>query len=66
MMQFTFANALLFGGMAGLLGIIGWRVVFAIHPQPPKINLYEYLTVIWMGHIVFSTTQFYALLFFTT
>lgn len=65
LMEFTFSNALLFGALAGFVGIIGWRIVFAVHPEPPKIRLSQYLTVIWIGHIVFSIVQFYSLLLTT-
>ena len=63
LMEFTLTNALLFGALAGLVGIIVWRIAFALHPKPPNINLHEYLVSIWLGHVVFSIAQFYCLMY---
>ncbi len=54
----TWKDALLFGAAAGLVGIAGWRLFFAIHPKPPEINLFQFLTVIWLGHLVFACGMF--------
>jgi hypothetical protein len=56
------SNAIIFGGVVGLIGIIGWRIFFAIHPNPPEIILPPYLTTIWVGHIIFSVVLFYSYL----
>lgn len=54
----SWKDALLFGAGAGTVGIIVWRIFFAIHPNPPKINLVQYLAVIWLGHLVFACGLF--------
>ena len=46
-------TALLYGIAIGIIAIIGWRVFFAIHPNPPRIKPI-YFAMIWMGHIVLS------------
>lgn len=54
LMRLTWPHTILFGSLAGLIGIIGWRITFAIHPNPPKLNLTRYLLVIWIGHLLFA------------
>ncbi|HEY0653497.1 MAG TPA: hypothetical protein VGD65_10225 [Chryseosolibacter sp.] len=56
----TFIDSVSFGALAGTVGIIGWRVAFAIHPEPPRLNLWQYLALIWLGHLVFSIGLFVA------
>jgi hypothetical protein len=50
--------ALIFGAVAGLVGILGWRIFFAIHPNPAHIDLSQYLIVIWAGHLIFALAMF--------
>jgi hypothetical protein len=54
----TLWHALLFGALAGLVGILGWRMAFALHPNPPVINRPHYLFVIWIGHLIFAMGTF--------
>jgi hypothetical protein len=58
LIELVWIHALLFGGLAGLIGIIGWRIFFAIHPNPPKIMLPQYLLVIWTGHLIYAVGTF--------
>jgi hypothetical protein len=62
LIEMHLSNALIFGGFAGLIGIGGWRIFFAIHPAPPKIILSQYLTTIWVGHILYAIGVFYTYL----
>jgi hypothetical protein len=50
----TFAATILFGFIAGLIGIIVWRIAFDIHPNPPVIPLRLYLTDLLIGHLFFG------------
>jgi hypothetical protein len=54
------SHALLFGAVAGLIGITGWKIFFAIHPDPPAIERSKYLAVIWSGHIAYAIGLFYS------
>jgi hypothetical protein len=54
----TYMNAILFGCVAGLTGIIGWRIFFALHPNPPELKLTQYLLVIWLGHVIYAIAMF--------
>jgi len=49
-------SALLYGAIIGSLAVIGWRLFFFIHPNPPPIELIPYLVTIWFGHITLSIT----------
>lgn len=46
-------TALLYGVAIGIIAIIGWRLFFAIHPNPPLVKPI-YFAMIWLGHIVLS------------
>lgn len=46
-------SALLFGAFIGTVAIIGWRLFFKIHPNPPQIES-TYFVMIWLGHIWLS------------
>ncbi|HEY0741851.1 MAG TPA: hypothetical protein VGD40_10325 [Chryseosolibacter sp.] len=54
----SWGDAVLFGASAGIVGILGWRLFFVVHPDPPVMNLFQYLTVIWLGHLVFACGLF--------
>jgi hypothetical protein len=58
LLNFTVTHAILYGLIIGTLGIIGWRIFFAVHPDPPQYSLPVYLFVIWLGHIVLAVTMF--------
>lgn len=49
-------SALLYGAIIGSIAVIGWRLFFFIHPNPPPIELIPYLVTIWFGHITLSIT----------
>jgi hypothetical protein len=51
-------HTIIFGSLAGLIGISGWRLFFAIHPNPLRLNLTQYLFVIWLGHLIFAIGTF--------
>jgi|GEM_PF-1137131 len=43
------------GFVSGLVGILGWRVYFALHPQPPKnVPMKSYLLTLLVAHVVFG------------
>jgi hypothetical protein len=46
-------TALLYGAAIGIIAIIGWRLFFTIHPNPPRIKP-TYFAMIWLGHVVLS------------
>jgi hypothetical protein len=45
------------GFVSGLVGMLGWRVYFALHPSPPKnVPLKSYLLTLLAAHVVFGVT----------
>lgn len=54
-----FVYALLFGFVNGLAGLLLWRVLFAVHPDPPGIALKPYLISLLIAHIVFAIVVVY-------
>lgn len=51
----------IFGFIAGLIGISGWSIFFALHPNPPKNNKLLYFTQLIFAHIIFGITMVLAL-----
>ena len=46
---------LIAGFISGLIGILGWRVYFALHPRPPQIvPLKSYLLTLLAAHVIFG------------
>ncbi|PKA96757.1 hypothetical protein B0O79_0396 [Flavobacteriaceae bacterium MAR_2009_75] len=57
-------TGVILGFFAGIIGVIGWSVLFYLHDTPPKINLtYFYIQLIF-AHVVFSITVFALFRFF--
>ncbi|MFA0962711.1 hypothetical protein AB9P05_12990 [Roseivirga sp. BDSF3-8] len=50
----SWTGGVAFGGLCGLLGAGVWKVTFAAHPKPPRINLSSYLLHIVIAHIIFG------------
>lgn len=46
--------SLIFGVLIGIVGIIGWMMMFKLHKNPPKINNTHYYIHLLFAHIVFS------------
>lgn len=51
----TILNGILLGAINGIIGISIWKIIFAIHPSPPKIELNRYLAHLMLAHLVFAT-----------
>ncbi len=60
-MQPNWINTLLIGIIAGIIGSIGWKIFFVLHPKPPKIKFIEYSLQLIIAHIIFSFTCFFLL-----
>lgn len=54
-------DALLFGIIIGAIGIAGWRIFFALHPDPVRLDLVPFLTTIWLGHVVLGIALHFCL-----
>ncbi|MCF2446675.1 hypothetical protein L0657_22145 [Dyadobacter sp. CY345] len=49
-------NGILFGGGAGLVGILSWETLFQTHSAPPRTNKKEFYAQLMVAHIIFATT----------
>lgn len=49
-----FITCTVYGFISGVVGIIVWRIFFAIHPNPPAVPLKDYIVSILIGHIFFG------------
>lgn len=47
-------NASWMGFINGIVGALGWKLFFAIHPNPPGLPLSSYLIAITFGHVFFA------------
>jgi hypothetical protein len=47
-------DTVVFGIIIALAAIVGWRLLFFLHPAPPGIDLKTYLLVIALGHFVLT------------
>ena len=45
-------TGLLFGFVSGLIAVICWWTVLAIHPKPPRLNRGVYLLNIFAAHFI--------------
>ncbi len=56
-LDFSIISASIFGFIAGLVGIVGWSIGFAVHPSPPKINKLLFFLQLIIAHIIFGGTM---------
>lgn len=52
--QFTRLYGISFGFVAGILGILGWMVMFKFHTYEPRIDVKGYFTQLLTAHIIFG------------
>lgn len=46
------------GSIMGILGILGWKLMFYLHPKTPHINFKLFYIQLFFAHIIFSITAF--------
>jgi hypothetical protein len=44
------------GVVNGVAGVIIWKLVFSLHPDPPKIDFSRFYQHLILAHIIFSTS----------
>ena len=49
-----FSDYVIAGALAGMVGVAGWKVIFALHPSPPSIPFKEYYLQLIAAHMVFG------------
>jgi hypothetical protein len=50
----SFTSGALLGVAGGLTGIIGWKIVYEVHPNPPAKNLKRFFGHLMLAHVVFG------------
>lgn len=60
----TILSSIMLGAASGILGIIGWIVLFKIVPQKPNIDYKGYYAQLFAVHIIFGVTAFLVYLLF--
>lgn len=57
--EFSWPVALLFGAISGIIGILGWIILFEIVPQKPNIDFKGYYLQLFFAHVIFGLTAFW-------
>lgn len=47
-------SGLLLGFLSGIVGVSFWTAVFALHPDPPRIQLKKYYLQLMVAHLLFG------------
>jgi len=50
----TFGTSILLGALSGVIGVVGWRITFGTHPDPPTLDFKEYYVQLLIAHIIFG------------
>jgi len=53
---YDFSNQVFIGAANGVTGVIGWKLAFSLHPNPPKIQFNRFYQHLVLTHIVFTLT----------
>ena len=52
----TLQTGFILGCFSGIVGILGWSVMFRIRSAPPNIKVSEYFAQLFVAHIIFALT----------
>ena len=50
----TLTSGMLLGAGSGLIGVMGWKLMFEGHPNPPAKNLKPFFGHLILAHVVFA------------
>lgn len=50
----SWLNGLIFGAVSGIVGILSWMIMFALHPREPRIDFKLYYWQLFFAHIIFG------------
>lgn len=50
----TIKNSLVMGAVSGFLGILAWKTVFKLHPNPPSTHFKAFYKQLLVAHIIFG------------
>ncbi|OXA88997.1 hypothetical protein [Flavobacterium hercynium] len=58
LLEISWSASFLLGVISGIIGIIGWIILFKIIPKKPNIDFIGYYLQLFVAHIIFSITAF--------
>jgi hypothetical protein len=58
---YDLSNRVFIGAANGVAGVIGWKLVFSLHPNPPKIQFNRFYQHLVLTHIVYTLTALAAM-----
>lgn len=53
-LSISWLSGIILGFFAGLLGVLGWRIAFSVHPNPPEIQFSKFYIQLIVAHILFG------------
>lgn len=54
-------TGLIFGGIAGLVGVGVWHFMFYLHPNPPRIKKSVFYMQLFIAHLIFGVIMIWSL-----
>lgn len=57
-MEISWSSTFILGACIGIIGIVGWMILFSIIPQKPNIDYKGYYIQLFIAHLIFSITTF--------
>lgn len=57
----SWVTGLVFGAIAGLIGIGVWTMMLNLHPDPPKIKRKTFYLQLFFAHLIFGIVMVFAL-----
>ena len=57
--EMSWPVALVMGAISGIIGILGWMVMFKMVPQKPNIDFKGYYVQLFFAHIIFGVVAFF-------
>lgn len=50
----SWTTGLIFGAVSGIIGILAWMTMFALHPREPRIDFNDYYLQLFFAHVLFG------------
>ena len=57
-LEMSWPVACLLGAISGIIGILGWVVMFTVSPKKPNIDFKGYYLQLFVAHVIFGITAF--------
>lgn len=56
--EMSWPSTLFLGAISGVIGIVGWIIMFTIAPKKPDINFKGYYAQLFVAHVIFTIVAF--------